>query len=111
MKTQEFLISLAIGSGIMTTPCFARVRQIGPDRYAMAVRHADRPVTTYAAARQVVSRIDSAALEVCGVSSSSLRDVRLATRRSPCWRDAMAGAMARVDDPMVRDAYRQRTGN
>lgn len=111
MRMQSYVKSLAIACAVTTTPCLAQVRQIGPDRYAMSVRHADRPSTTRAAVRRVLERIDAAALEVCGASSFSLREVRSAMRRSSCWRDAMTGAMAQVDDPLVSATHRKRMGN
>ena len=111
MNIRNCFTSLAIACAVVPTPCRAHIRQIGPDRYAMAVRQADRPAPTRAAARQWLARIDQAALAVCGLSSFSLREVRLAMRRSPCWRDAMAGAVAQADDRLLHDAYRQRMGH
>jgi UrcA family protein len=54
----------------------------------------------------VLARIGDAALTVCGAPQSSLADVKLAVRRSACWKDAVAGAMAQIDDPLLAQAYR-----
>ena len=89
---------------LLATPCTAQDKQIGPDRYAVTVR-ADLHPATPAAARRVLARIDAGALAACGVSSFSLREVVAAERRSACWRDAMAGAMAKSDNVLLLQAY------
>lgn len=98
----------ALACAALASPCGAQETRVGPDRYRIVVRNADRHPATPATARRTLARIDSAALGVCGVSSSSLREVVIAGRKSPCWQEAMASALADVDDPLLRSAYLKR---
>jgi len=95
---------------LLATPCTAQEKQIGPDRYAATVR-ADLHPDTPAAARRALARIDAGALAACGVSSFSLREVVVAERRSACWRDAMAGAMAKIDNVLLLQAWHRQQGH
>jgi len=99
-----FLTATLLGAAI-ATPGTAEEMKIGPDRYAATVRRAALHPATPAAARRTLARIEAAASAVCGASAFSLNAVKLAVRDSPCWRDSMAGTMARIDDPLLLQAY------
>ena len=109
MKTLYYL-PLVVACALLATPCMAREKQIGRDRYAATV-HADLHPDTPAAARRAFPHIDAGALAVCGVSSFSLREVIAAERGSACWRDAMAGAMAQIDNPLLLQAWHRHQGH
>lgn len=109
MKMPRYPISFAAACAALATPCLAQQRP-DPDRHVVVLRDVDRRPATPAAARKVLARIDVAALAACGVPSFSLREVTQAARRSPCWRDAMAGAVAQIDAPLLSDTLRQRNG-
>ncbi|WP_164852699.1 UrcA family protein [Novosphingobium umbonatum] len=53
------------------------------------------------AAKHVLSRIENAALEVCGGGSGSYAEVNRVVRRSDCWRKAVNGAVAQVASPYL----------
>jgi UrcA family protein len=89
----------------LAAPVAAQRRESDADRPAIMLTHIDRHPATPAAARKSLARIDRAALEVCGAFGSSLREVKDATHRSACWRDAMADAVAQIDDPLLTAAY------
>jgi UrcA family protein len=55
----------------------------------------------------MAGRLDRGALSVCGASRFSARDVREATRRSTCYRDAMEQALASLNAPAVSAAVRR----
>ena len=95
----------AVLCAAITIPAAAQERRIGPDRYAATVHRAELHPATPAAARRTLARIEAAALAVCGASSFSLSEVKLAIRTSACWRDSVADTMARIDDPLLLDAY------
>ena len=84
----------------VASPAIAQER-IGPDRYAIALPKEDLHPATPHAARRVLVHIEDAALAVCGATPSSLSEIRLAVRRSPCWKDAVAGAVARTRDVLL----------
>lgn len=109
MKTLYSVLTAAI-AGLLAFPCLAHEADLGRDRYAVVVHNADLHPATPAAARRAVARIDAAALDACGVSASDLRDVIAAARKAPCWHDAMAGALAQVDDPLLLRAYHRFAG-
>jgi hypothetical protein len=46
---------------------------------------------------------------VCGASEFSVRDAIEAEHRSACWRDAMARALAQVENPLLRQLYHRHT--
>ena len=108
MRT-PFLIP-ALGIALCTAITIPAVAQdkIGPDRYAVIVHRAGLHPATPAAARRTLARIEAAALAVCGGSEVSFSALKLAIQHSPCWRDAMADTMARIDDPLLLNAYHHR---
>lgn len=68
----------------------------GPDERTTIV-HVRRPaVTSPAAARRLELRLADAALEACGAPAGSLAEVKADVRRSRCWQDSYAGAVAQV---------------
>jgi UrcA family protein len=89
----------------VTVSAYAQ-EQIGPDRYEV-VLHANPHPATPRAARQMLSRIETAADAVCGAQSSDLREVMFAIRRSACWRESVSAAVTRTGDPLLAEAYRQ----
>ncbi len=105
MRT-PFLTAAALCSAL-AMPAAAQETKIGHDRYAVTVHQANLHPATPAAARRTLARIEAAALAVCGGADFSLSAMKLAVRRSACWRDSMAGTMARIDDPLLLQAYHQ----
>jgi UrcA family protein len=103
MRT-PFLTAAALCAAI-AMPATAQEAKIGPDRYAVTLYRAQLHPATPGAARRTLGRIEAAALDVCGASPFSLREMKQAVRDSTCWRDAMAGTMARIDDPLLLQAY------
>ena len=103
MRT-PFLAAAALCAAI-ATPATAQEARIGADRYTVTLHRAELHPATPGAARRTLARIEAAALDVCGASQFSLRDVKRAVRYSACWRDAVAGTMARIDDPLLLQAY------
>lgn len=100
-------LTAAVLCAALAMPAIAQEKKIGPDRYAVTVQRADLHPATPAAARRTLARIEAAALAVCGGSDASLSAMKLAVRHSACWRDSMAGTMAGIDDPLLRQAYHQ----
>lgn len=103
------LLAAAALCAAIAMPATAQEARIGPDRYAVTLHRARRHPATPRAARRTLARIEAAALAVCGASPFSLREVKQAVRDSPCWRDAVAGTMAGIDDPLLLQAYHPHT--
>ena len=74
----------------------------------VVIHHADLHPSSAKAARAVLDRIDTAALEACGASSFSLREVKISVRSSQCWKESVAKVVARINDPMIQAAYASR---
>jgi UrcA family protein len=89
------------------TSAAAQEAEIAPDIYAIRVPQLDTHPVTPAHTRQTLSRLGEAALAVCGASSGSLQEIRLAVRASPCWIHAMSDAVTRIGDPRLALAYRR----
>ncbi|MCJ2178931.1 UrcA family protein [Novosphingobium album (ex Hu et al. 2023)] len=101
LKTSLAVAALGLA---LTAPAVAQDR-IGDNRYAVTLDAVDTHPATPEAAKRTLVRIENAALVVCGASSSSLREVKSAVRRSVCWHDAMADALTRIGDPQLALAY------
>lgn len=108
MKTRSYAL-FATACALFATPCVGQDIQLAPDRYAVTVRSVDLNPATPSAARRVFRRLDAAALAVCGASEFSVRDAIEAEHRSACWRDAMARALAQVENPLLRQLYHRHT--
>ena len=106
MKTicNPFLAATILGA-VIAMPATARERKAETETYSVTVRRAQLHPATPAAARRTLTRIEDAALAVCGASSFSFTGMKLAVRHSACWRDSMAATMARIDDPLLLKAY------
>jgi UrcA family protein len=105
MKTTLYSLPAAVALCLALIAPAAAQEKVGPDRYAVTLRNVDLHPATPRVARQTLTRIENAALAVCGVSSFDLSDMKLAARKTPCWRDSMAATMARIDDPLLTQAY------
>jgi len=80
----------------------------GEESVAIAVRHGDLNLTQSRDAAIMVRRLDTAALQACGASSFSLREVQQATRESACFKDSMNRAVAALGSPTVNAIHRDR---
>jgi hypothetical protein len=60
------------------------------------------PARDDATARRSIAKLNKAAMAVCGASDGSFAQVKAAVRQSPCWHQAMTGALARIDDATLR---------
>jgi len=74
---------------------------------SIAVKRIDRHPSSDRAVRRLLDRLGRAALEVCGGSSFGLREANDSVVRSQCWRDSMADAVGRIDDPRLTGAFRR----
>ena len=68
------------------------------------LRYDRAELTSPAAARHLLRRIQKAALESCGASSFSLNEIKTSTAASRCWRDAVDNAVRSVDEPLLTEA-------
>jgi UrcA family protein len=71
----------------------------------VTLRGLDLHPSTPASPRRLLNRLSEAALEVCGGSSFSLREVKAAIKASSCWRDAMGDAVRRIGSPQLTVAF------
>lgn len=106
MTPYPILASLALVAA--ATPAAAQPARHAPERFAVTLAGFDVHPATPAAADRAVARIDRAALEVCGAARSSLRPVKLAVRRSACWKDAIADVRRALTDPLLLAAWQRR---
>ena len=95
------IVALVASAGLQASPAQAQSEDTKVVvRLAAADQHANSPEATH----QLLARLERAALEACGASEFSAPDVKLATKRSQCWRDSVAGAIAQIGDPVLSQA-------
>ena len=109
MNRRNIVVALMLM--LMTTPSVAGEVEIGPDRYAITLRYIDQRPISEAAAQRTLHRLADAALAVCGASDFSLRELRLAVRKSACWNDSMEDVVKRIDNPLLAKAWQMHRYN
>lgn len=103
----KLLIAAAVAAAL-AAPAAARVVEHGvQETTTVAVSSAGLDLTQKGDARQMLNRLDRAALSACGSSEFSVRDYQQAVRRTACYREAMDRAVAAVDAPAVGALYQQ----
>jgi UrcA family protein len=106
---RSLLASLALGSALLAGTALAA----GPatdgnsDARSMTVRYADVNLTTVAGATALYRRIEGAARLVCGESGRSLVEQHAAT---VCYQNAVAAAVATVNNPTLTAIHQGREG-
>ena len=80
-------------------PAISHAAPADPSATAVRVSYADLDLSTARGAETLMHRLQDAALESCGASSFSLVDYQDAVRRSGCYRDSLAAAVAEVNLP------------
>lgn len=98
LRSTSLSFALAIGAAVMIAAPVMAEREI------VHLKPSELHPRTAADVRHVVGRIDRAALHVCGASEFSLREVKIDARHSTCWKEAVAGALAQIDDIRVAEA-------
>lgn len=105
-KTRWTTLLVAIGAAsLASTPQPANAGQRADDLTRTVMVKVDRQPASDTAAQRLLRRLDVAAAEACGVSSSSLVEVRRAVRRSDCWHRAMATAVDQIGHPRLAAAF------
>ena len=74
----------------------------------IAVSKAGLDLSSERDATRLLARLDRAALNVCGASAFSLREVQAATRASDCYHQSMDQAVASLNSATVNAIYRER---
>jgi len=102
---QHLICALALSLAIPAAGLAAPTSQ---DPISVKVRFHDSGLDTPKEAAHVLRRIDSAALEACGASSSSLPEYRQIVGRSVCHEDGVSRAVANLNVPAVTALYNKR---
>ncbi len=100
MKTLYVAAALALA-----IPSFAAAQSANGDG-SVAVRYGDLNLNDRAGAAVMLHRLDTAALEACGVSPFSLREYKLAVQGSACHVTRMDQAVAELGAPAVTELYK-----
>lgn len=99
-----FVVAFVLGAIVLTERHAAAAAM---ETSEIRVRYDRNELGSPAAARRLFGRIGDAALESCGASSFSLAEFKTATMASRCWRDAVDGAVRRIDNPLLTAAARE----
>ena len=54
----------------------------------------------------MLRRLDGAAVQACGASKFSVRDMQRSSRRSDCYKRAMSSALDMINAPVLSSHYR-----
>jgi UrcA family protein len=76
----------------------------GEEEARIILRGIERQPASPRAAKQVMARIEEAALQVCGGGAGAYPEVNRVVRRSDCWHKAVKGALAQVASPYLPKA-------
>jgi UrcA family protein len=106
---RSLLASLALGSALLAGTALAAEPANDGNSAArsMTVRYADVNLTTVVGATALYQRIEGAARLVCGESGRSLLEQRAA---KVCYRNAVAEAVAAVNNPTLTAVHQGREG-
>jgi len=96
-------VILALAAAIALPAGIARA-QSEETKVVVRIAPADLHPRSPEAARQVIARLERAALEACGGSAFSSFDMKYATMRSQCWRESLARAVDQIGDPLLSQA-------
>lgn len=92
---------LAATFGLATIPVVHAEEQIGPDRYAMTLKDLNVRPKSPAEARKTLSRIEGAALALCGAPHGSSSYLKRAVMKSECFKESVADAVRKIDNPLI----------
>jgi len=101
---QRFAIGRFAGACLiaLAAPAFAQT--------SVTVRHINLRPETPAEAHRTLAKLDDAALRACGASGFSLAEAKAAMRASPCWQEAVGGAVRQINSPALTQLF-ARTGS
>jgi UrcA family protein len=109
LKETRRLVSIlaAFSIGAFGASPFASAATQDQDLIApsVIVRGLELHPSTPASAQRLLDRLGEAALEVCGGSAFSLREVKVAIKASSCWRNALGDAVRRIGSPQLTVAF------
>ncbi|MGA0608591.1 UrcA family protein [Phenylobacterium sp. VNQ135] len=94
-------LALALATPSTAIPSIAMARE------AVAVRTGDLALNRPGHAERLLRRFDRAALDVCGASHVSVRELQRAVRATDCYARAMDEAVTAVGAPRVADLHRR----
>jgi UrcA family protein len=96
--TRHFFAVVGLAAILVTSAAFPPAAQASEETQSITLRVDPHPAKPNQA-RAERRRIETAAMEVCGASPSSLRELQLAVRHSDCYRKALDGALRQIGDP------------
>lgn len=96
---------IALALTAVAAPAFA---QSDREEFSVAVMRADLRLDREEDANRMLSRIDRAARQAC--RSNERMDLSMRRAAQQCRRDAVETAVRRLNAPVVRQVYNERTG-
>lgn len=94
-------VGLVAAMAVLTIPGAHAEEQIGPNRYAMTLRNVNVHPGSAEEARKTLSRIEGAALSLCGAPHGSSSILKRAVMKSDCFKDSVAEAVRKIDNPLI----------
>lgn len=94
-------ISLVAVMAVLTIPVAHAEEQIGPNRYAMTLKNVNVRPGSAEEARKTLSRIEGAAISLCGAPHGSSSILKRAVMKSDCFKNSVAEAVRKIDNPLI----------
>jgi len=94
-------LGLVTALGVLAMPPVLAGERAGEDRHSMTLTNVNVRPATLAQARQTLSRIEGAALVLCGAPRGTSSILKRAVMKTPCFRDAVAEAVRTIDHPLI----------
>lgn len=101
------LTGIAAAAALLTASPSAPAGRVDSDVPTTMITVRPGDAATPQASLALLRRIERAAERVCGAATDSLRVVRRAVRASQCYVTAMDRTVARLDRPLLNQAYRK----
>ncbi|MGY6637183.1 MAG: UrcA family protein [Erythrobacter sp.] len=92
---------LATASAVLMIPPVQAQNTIDPDQHAIILNNVNVHPASIREARKTLDRIKVAALTLCGAPHGSSTYMRRAVMKSECFRDSLADAVRKIDDPLI----------
>ena len=104
--TRSLVPAVACLAGVLAAPLVPAADSVYATR-SLAVRYTDDELSTVGNATGLYRRIEAAARFVCGAEGQRM-DERSDWKR--CYRDALNGAVTKVNNPLLTAVHRQELG-
>ena len=100
-------LGLVTACAMLTIPAAQAQNMIDADQHAIILTNVNMHPATVREARKTLDRIKVAALTLCGAPHGSSTYMRRAVMKSDCFKDSLADAVRKIDDPLINQLHQR----